>query len=95
MIEPSDIEKKLLAAFPDGEFQVKDLTGTRDHYQAVIVTAAFEGKGLIEQHRLVYGALGDSMKQEIHALTLQTFTPEAWKKRPRIARPCGIICPPD
>jgi stress-induced morphogen len=74
MIEPSEIETMLRAAFPDGEFQVRDLTGGKDHYEAVIISDAFAGKGLIEQHRLVYAALGDAMKQRIHALTLKTYT---------------------
>lgn len=78
MIEPSEIESMLRAAFPDGTFQINDLTGTRDHYEAVVVSDAFEGRGLIEQHRLVYGALGDAMKQRIHALTLKTFTTKTW-----------------
>ena len=80
MIEPSEIEAMLRAAFPDGEFQVRDLTGGKDHYEAVVVTSAFAGKGLIEQHRMVYGALGDAMKQRIHALTLKTFTHETKPK---------------
>ena len=76
MIEPSEIETMLRVAFPDGEFRVRDLTGGKDHYEAVVVSAAFAGIGLIEQHRLVYAALGDAMKQRIHALTLKTFTHE-------------------
>jgi stress-induced morphogen len=81
MIEPGEIETMLRAAFPDGRFQVKDLTGTKDHYEALIVTQAFEGKGLIEQHRLVYAALGDAMRERIHALTLKTFTPETYSQK--------------
>ena len=79
MIEPHEIESLLRAAMPDGQFQIRDLTGTKDHFEAVVVSRAFEGKGLIEQHRLVYGALGDAMKQRIHALTLKTFTPDTYK----------------
>lgn len=76
MIEPVEIETMLQAAFPDGRFVVRDLTGTRDHYEAVIVTKAFSSLSLIDRHRLVYAALGDAMKQRIHALTLKTQTPE-------------------
>lgn len=81
MIDPGEIESMLKTAFPDGEFRVTDLTGTRDHYEAVVVSDAFEGKGLIEQHRMVYGAMGEAMRQRIHALTLKTFTHAAWAKR--------------
>lgn len=80
MIEPEEITALLQAGFPDGEFQVRDLTGTRDHYEAVVVSAAFTDKSMVEQHRLVYAALGDAMKQKIHALTFKTYTPETWAK---------------
>ncbi len=48
------------------------------HFQAVIVSPEFRGKRMIQQHQLVYRALGDKMKQEIHALSMKTFTPEEW-----------------
>jgi stress-induced morphogen len=80
MIEPAVIESKLKAAFPDGHIRIVDLTGTRDHYEAVVVSSAFEGRGLIEQHRLVYGALGDAVGTSIHALALKTYTPAAWAR---------------
>jgi stress-induced morphogen len=79
VIEPSEVEAKLKEAFPDAELLIEDLTGTKDHYQARVVTEAFEGKSMIQQHQLVYGALKEEMKGAIHALALKTFTPEAWK----------------
>ena len=73
MMEPAQLEQKLRDAFPDAEtIEVKDLTGTKDHFQAVIVTPAFRDKSRVEQHRMVYGALGDLMKEAIHALALET-----------------------
>jgi len=81
MIEPSELTRMLQAAFPGGEVQVEDLTGTRDHYRAVVVSDAFEGRGLIERHRAVYAALGDAMKVQIHALTLETKTPAERSRR--------------
>ncbi len=80
MIEPTDVEAKLRAAFPDGEIEIEDLTGTKDHYQARVVSAAFQGKTPVEQHQLVYAALQEEMKGPIHALALKTFTPEGWEK---------------
>jgi stress-induced morphogen len=80
MIEPDAIQDLLKAAFPDGDIEVTDLTGTRDHYQARIVSEAFDGKSLLAQHQLVYAALGDAMHGPIHALSLKTYTPEAWAK---------------
>ena len=52
------------------------------HFEAVLVSAAFLGKSRVQQHQLVYAALGDRMREEIHALSMQTFTPEQWAKQP-------------
>lgn len=81
MIEPDEVRRMLREAFPDGEIDLKDLTGTRDHYQARIVSRAFEGLTPVERHRAVYAALGAAMHGPIHALALETFTPEAWARR--------------
>ena len=48
------------------------------HFEAVIVSAQFIGKNMVQQHQLVYKALGEKMRSEIHALSMRTFTPEAW-----------------
>jgi len=80
MIEPDTVRTLLLSAFPEADIDLVDLTGTRDHYQARIVSSAFAGKSLIEQHQLVYAALGDAMTGPIHALALKTYTPEGWQK---------------
>ena len=80
MIEPAEVERLLRARFADAELSLVDLTGTRDHYQARIVSSAFDGQSLIEQHQLVYGALGSAMSGAIHALALRTYTPEAWAR---------------
>ena len=80
MLEPAEVERLLRIRFGDAELELVDLTGTRDHYQARIVSAAFSGKTLLEQHQLVYGALGSAMSGAIHALALKTYTPEAWAK---------------
>jgi stress-induced morphogen len=81
MLEPEDVKKLLLAGFPEADIELVDLTGTKDHYQARIVSGAFSGKSLVEQHQLVYRALGAAMNGPIHALALNTFTPEAWQKK--------------
>ena len=52
------------------------------HFEAVLVSAAFLGKSRVQQHQLVYAALGDRMREEIHALSMQTYTPEQWAKQP-------------
>ena len=73
MIEPLVLEQRLRAAFPGAErIEVQDLTGTKDHYKAVIVAKEFQGKTRIEQHQLVYAALGELMAVPVHALALET-----------------------
>jgi stress-induced morphogen len=70
------IEEKLKASFPNATVvKAKDMTGGGDHWQVEIVAAEFAGKSLVEQHQMVYRALGDWMKKEIHALALTTSFP--------------------
>lgn len=52
------------------------VVGDGSHFEAIIVSKEFEGKRLIQRHQLVYAALGDRMKEEIHALSMKTLTPE-------------------
>jgi acid stress-induced BolA-like protein IbaG/YrbA len=58
-----------------------EVQGDGSHFEAVIVSAAFEGKRPIARHQLVYSVLGDRMKAEIHALSMRTLTPEEYKAR--------------
>ena len=53
--------------------------GDGRHFEAVIVSQAFVGKGMLQQHQLVYAALGDRMREEIHALSMKTLTPEEYE----------------
>ena len=55
-----------------------DVRGDGHHWEAVIVSAAFEGLAKVRQHQLVYAALGDRMREEIHALSMSTLTPAQW-----------------
>ncbi|MEX0807064.1 MAG: BolA family transcriptional regulator [Candidatus Binatia bacterium] len=81
MITPEEIKTTLEKALPGSTIETQDLTGGGDHWQVSIVSPAFEGKGLIEQHQMVYAALQDAMgDQRIHALALKTFTPAQWEK---------------
>ncbi len=76
MLEPDELRSRLLAAFPDAEVTLTDLTGTKDHYEASVVSEAFRGKPLVAQHQMVYRALGAAMHGPIHALALKTRAPE-------------------
>jgi len=57
-----------------------EVLGDGQHFQALIVSSAFEGKNRVQRHQLVYKALGDRMREEIHALSMQTLTPEEAKQ---------------
>jgi stress-induced morphogen len=74
-MDPKQLEDALVRAFPDARVEVHDLTGTADHYEVTVVTAAFAGKSRIEQHKMVYAALGAAVGGAIHALALHTRLP--------------------
>ena len=57
------------------------ITGDGTHFEAIIVGNIFAGKTPVQQHQVVYQALGDKMGTDIHALSLQTYTPEQWEKK--------------
>ena len=71
----ADIEALIRAALPDDEVEIRDLAGDGDHYAAHIVSSAFAGKSRVQQHKLVYDALGGRMGGELHALQLTTAVP--------------------
>jgi stress-induced morphogen len=75
MITAAELTTRITAAFPDAVIELNDLTGGLDHWQALIVSSAFEGLSPIARHRKVYAALAEEMKGPIHALTLTTLTP--------------------
>lgn len=78
----SDIEQLIRDALPGAEVAVSTRSDLPedDHYQAVVVSPAFEDRTLVEQHELVYDALGDHMTVDIHALELSTYTPEEYRE---------------
>ena len=81
MVSPGEITSTLEHALPGSTVQVRDLTGGGDHFQVVIVSSLFEGKGLVDQHQMVYAALREALGSErIHALALKTYTPEQWER---------------
>ena len=76
-MEASDIESLIREALPDAQITIEDLRGDGDHYAAMVVSAAFEGKSRVQQHQIVYEALQGRMGSELHALALQTSAPES------------------
>ncbi len=78
MVTPESIKTHIETSLPCELVQVEGEDGR--HFEAIIVSAEFRGKNMVQQHQLVYRALGDRMKQDIHALSMKTLTPEQWAK---------------
>jgi len=82
VVEATELEQKIRDGVGSvSHIVVTDLTGTKDHWEAVIVSSAFEGKSRIEQHQMVYAALGELMAGPVHALALKTYSPESWARQ--------------
>ena len=76
----TDIERLIRASIPDAKVTIRDLAGDGDHYAATVIAESFRGKSRVQQHKIVYDALKGEMGGKLHALALQTGTPEG---------PCG------
>ena len=76
MMTADELRSLLAAGLPCDHLEVE---GDGRHWFVVIVSPAFEGKRAIARHQLVYAALGDRMREEIHALSMKTLTPDEWK----------------
>jgi stress-induced morphogen len=77
MIENDALSNLIRARLPDAEIRIFDRTGTMDHFNVTVRSRAFKGKTLIEQHQLVYGALGAALKDgRVHAVELKTIVAE-------------------
>jgi stress-induced morphogen len=72
----SEIEALIKAAIPDARVTMEDLAGDGDHYAATVLAESFRGKSRVQQHQIVYEALKAEMGGKLHALALQTGTPE-------------------
>ncbi|GAB4526848.1 MAG: BolA family transcriptional regulator [Pleurocapsa sp.] len=77
MISPQQVETIIKSRLPNAQVKV---VGDGQHFEAVIVSDDFTGKTKVKQHQMVYGVLQDELASEtIHALSLKTYTPEAWQ----------------
>ncbi|MBB3065175.1 MULTISPECIES: BolA family protein [Limibacillus] len=76
-MDAGEIKKLIKDALPDATVTIEDLRGDGDHYAAYVVSEAFRGKTRVQQHQMIYQALQGRMGNELHALALQTSTPEA------------------
>lgn len=75
MVQPEDIANWIRAALPCEHLEVE---GDGRHFQALIVSERFAGLSRVRRHQVVYAALGERMREDIHALSLQTLTPQDW-----------------
>jgi stress-induced morphogen len=75
-MDARDIERLIKAGLPDAAVEIRDLAGDGDHYAAHVVSAAFKGKTRVQQHKMVYDALGGRMGDALHALALTTAVKE-------------------
>ncbi len=73
-LSAQDVKNTLTEAFPDAVIQVSDMTGTSDHFEITVVSKVFEGKSLIDQHKMVFAVLEKQMADGngIHAVKLKT-----------------------
>ena len=76
MVTPESVQAGIAAGLACEHLEV---IGDGQHFQAVIVSPTFAGKSRVQRHQLVYAALGDRMREEIHALSMQTLTPDEWR----------------
>ena len=78
-MQNDEIKALISAGIPGSQVDVAGDDGT--HFEAIIVSDSFTGLNMVQQHQLVYKALGDKMGGEIHALSIQTYTPDEWEKK--------------
>ena len=79
MADAKSIEDTLRGALACTQVEVHGADGV--HFEAIVVSPAFAGLSRVRRHQMVYAALGDRMREEIHALSMQTLTPEEWAGR--------------
>jgi acid stress-induced BolA-like protein IbaG/YrbA len=80
-MQAEELKKIIEQGLPGAHVEVRDFTGGGDHFEALVISPDFEGKSLVERHQAVYGALGEAMRAQVHALTLKTLTPAQYQQR--------------
>jgi acid stress-induced BolA-like protein IbaG/YrbA len=83
MVTPDSIRQSIAAGI---DCDVLQVDGDGAHFEALIVAQAFAGKSRVARHQLVYAALGERMREEVHALSMTTLTPDEWAARQAAAR---------
>jgi acid stress-induced BolA-like protein IbaG/YrbA len=80
-MDAEEIKRLIETGLPGALVDVRDSTGGGNHFEALVVSDKFEGKGLVERHQAVYSTLGDAMRERVHALSLRTLTPAQYSNR--------------
>jgi acid stress-induced BolA-like protein IbaG/YrbA len=81
MLDPNELKARIEKALPGSVVELRDTTGTGDHFEARVVSPTFVGLPMVQQHQQVYAPLQDVLATgELHALALKTYTPEQWEK---------------
>jgi len=83
-MDPSEIVALIEAGLPDAVVKVQSPDNT--HFDAIVVSDAFDGKRPIQRHQLIYKCLGELMGDEIHAMSIRAHTPEEWRQLESAAR---------
>lgn len=78
MVTPESIHLNIVQGMETVHLNVD---GDGHHFEAVVVSDVFAGKSRIQRHQMVYQTLGDRMREEIHALSMKTYTPEEWQEK--------------
>ena len=78
MVTPESIQQNIARGMVTSHLSV---TGDGQHFEAIVVSDEFAGKSRVQRHQRVYQTLGDRMREEIHALSMKTFTPEEWQEQ--------------
>lgn len=78
MVTPESIQKNIAQGMATVHLSV---AGDGQHFEAVVVSEEFAGKSRVQRHQRVYQTLGDRMREEIHALSMKTFTPQEWQEQ--------------
>lgn len=73
MISPEDLVDLVVRALPGARVSARDLTGTADHYELVVIWSGFDGQSLLDRHQRVYAALSQALQGPLHAVTLKTY----------------------
>jgi len=75
-MKATEIEELILQTFPNAKVTIEDLRGDGDHYAAQIIAEEFKGKSRVQQHQMIYNAMGGRVGKELHALALNTSAPK-------------------